>query len=373
MKKKVKYAKIDYLLMFAVFVLVALGLVMVYSTSYYNMLAANRADNTILLSSIRYVVVGSFVMIFTALVDYRKLKKFALPTYFVAVLLSFIVLFFGIELKGGTRWLIIPIIRISFMPSEFSKLAIIISFAWLAATAGKRLRNVRHFLLMFMLLTFVCGLTFLQRDLSTSGIIFMLGMAMLFIANCRFLHVFITTVVCGAFVVVGAIVQAHSLERVTIWLNSVFDRNYLFAAEKYQIIYSIYAVGSGGLFGKGLGMGELKLLRLPEAYNDFIFAIICEEFGLIGALLVLLLLVFVVYRIFLIALKSKDTFGYMLAAGTGVLIALQAIINIGVVVNIFPTTGVTLPFISKGGTSLVTLMFLVGVVLNISLQNNLEE
>ncbi len=372
MKKKVSYAKIDYPLMIAVFVLVGLGLVMVYSTSYYNMLVANKAPYTLLLSSIRYVAVGSVAMIVAMSFDYRKLRKVSLLAYLAAIALSLVVLFYGIEMKGGTRWLIIPGIRISFMPSEFAKLAIIICFAWLVATAGKRIKSLKHFSIMMVFLGLICLLTALQRDFSTTGIIFVLGMMMLFIANCRWLYIAASTLFCGALAVVYVVSQKYSSNRIAIWLESVFDRNYAFALEKYQIIYSIYAIGSGGLFGKGLGMGEMKLLRLPEAYNDFIFAIICEEFGLFGALLVLLLLAFVIYRIFLIAFNSKDTFGYMIAAGTGVLIAMQVVINIGVVANIFPTTGVTLPFISKGGTSLVTLMFLVGVVLNISLHNNLE-
>ncbi len=372
MKKKVSYAKIDYPLMIVVFVLVSLGLVMVYSTSYYNMLVANKAPYTLLLSSIRYVVVGSVAMIAAMLFDYRKLRKVSLLAYLGALALSLVVLFYGIEMKGGTRWLIIPGIRISFMPSEFSKLAVIICFAWLIATAGKRIKEFKHFIILMLFLGLICLLTVLQRDLSTTAIILVLGMMMLFIGRCNWLYIAISTLICSAPAFFYIVSQKYSSKRIAIWLESVFDRNYIFTLEKYQIIYSIYAIGSGGLFGKGLGMGEMKLLRLPEAYNDFIFAIICEEFGLIGALTVLLLLAFVIYRIFLIALNTKDTFGFMIAAGTGVLIALQTVINIGVVANIFPTTGVTLPFISKGGTSLVTLMFLVGVVLNISLQNNLE-
>ncbi len=372
MKKKISYAKIDYPLMIAVFILVSIGLVMVYSTSYYNMLVANRAPHTMLFSSIRYVVVGSVAMLVAMLFDYRKLRKISLLAYLVALALSVVVLFYGIELKGGTRWLIIPGIRISFMPSEFAKLAVIICFSWLIAAAGKRIREFKHFFIMLILLGLICFLTILQRDLSTTAIILVLGMLMLFIGRCNWLYLALSTFLCSAPAFIYVVSQKYSSKRVAIWLDSVFDRSYVFSHEKYQIIYSIYAIGSGGVFGKGLGMGEMKLLRLPEAYNDFIFAIICEEFGLVGALLVLLLLAFVIYRIFLIALNSKDTFGYMIAAGTGVLIALQVVINIGVVTSILPTTGVTLPFISKGGTSLVTLMFLVGVVLNISLRNNLE-
>ncbi len=372
MKKKITYAKIDYPLMIAVLSLVSLGVVMVYSTSYYNMLAANKADNTILLSSIRYVVVGSVAMIAAMMFDYRKLRKISPAAYVVALVLSVVVLFYGVKLKGGTRWLIIPGIKISFMPSEFAKLAVIICFAWLIAAAGKRIKEFKHFFIMIILLGLICFLTVLQRDLSTTAIILVLGMLMLFIGRCNWVYLALSTALCSVPVFLYALLQNYSSKRVAIWLESVFDRSYAFSLEKYQIIYSIYAIGSGGVFGKGLGMGEMKLLRLPEAYNDFIFAIICEEFGLVGALFVLLLLAFVVYRIFLIALNSKDTFGYMIAAGTGVLIALQVVINIGVVTSILPTTGVTLPFISKGGTSLVTLMFLVGVILNISLHNNLE-
>ncbi len=373
MKKQVNYAKIDYSLLIAVFVLVGLGLVMVYSTSYYNLLAVNKSPEILLMSSLRYVIFGIIAMVAALLINYRVLRHFALVAYLIAIALSIVVLLYGIDIKGGTRWLIIPILNISFMPSEFAKVAIIVSFALLIDMAGKKIKQFSHFFVLMLLLGIVCGLTILQHDLSTTAIILLLGMIMLFVGRCNWIYIAILGSVGSVLAYFYTQLNEYSANRISIWLKSAFDRSYLFSDAKYQITYSIYAIGNGGIFGKGLGMGEMKLLRLPEAYNDFIFAIICEELGLLGALAVLLIFAFVVYRIFAIALKSKDTFGYMLAVGTGVLIALQVIINVGVVTNILPTTGITLPFISKGGTSLVVLMFLIGIVLNISLQNNLEE
>ncbi len=372
MNKKVNYAKIDYALLIAVFILVGLGLVMVYSTSYYNLLSINKSPDILLLSSFRYVVFGVVALIGATLFNYRIFKRFALPAYFVAVALSIFVLLYGVDIKGGTRWLVIPVLNISFMPSEFAKAAIIFSFAFLIDAARQQIKKFSHFAILTALLAIICGLTLLQRDLSTTAIIMLLGMTMLFIGRCNWLYIALLGGLSGGGAYLYTQLNEYSAARIAIWLNSALDRSYLFSDDMYQITYSIYAIGNGGIFGKGLGMGEMKLLRLPEAYNDFIFAIICEELGLLGALAVLLIFAFIVYRIFAIAVKCKDTFGYMLAAGSGVLIALQAIVNVGVVANILPTTGITLPFISKGGTSLVILMFLVGVVLNISLQNNLE-
>ncbi len=360
----------DYPLLVAVLLLVASGLVMVYSTSFYNMIVANRSPDTFLVSSIRYAVIGTVVMLVVSQFNYRMYRKLAIPLYLITIVLSIVVLFFGKTVKGGTRWLTIPVLDISFMPSELAKISIIILFAWLIAMAGSRIREFKHFLVLTLLVAVISGLTILQRDLSTTAIIMALSMMILFVGGCNWRYIAglgVAGVAAAAFYIVQ---KEYSRLRIAIWLDGLFDRVYAFSDDKYQIIYSIYAVGAGGLKGKGLGMSELKLLRLPDAYNDFIFAIICEEFGFWGALLVLLFFAFIVYRIFLIALKTEDVFGSMIAAGTAILIAMQVVINVGVVTNLLPTTGITLPFISKGGTSLVIMMFLVGVVLNISLQPN---
>ncbi len=352
--------------MVVVLLLVALGLVMVYSTSFYNMIVVNKAPDTILLSSIRYAVIGTVIMLVVSQVDYRVFRRFAFVLYLLTILLSILVLFYGKTMKGGTRWLVIPVLDISFMPSELAKISIVILFAWLIALAGPRIREFKHFAIMTMLVFILCGLTILQRDLSTTAIIFAIGMMILFVGRCNWLYI-------AGLGALGSMASAfyvanndYTRLRIAIWLAGLFDRVYAFSDDKYQIIYSIYAVGTGGLKGKGLGMSELKLLRLPDAYNDFIFAIICEEFGFWGALLVLACFAFIVYRIFLIAIDSDDAFGSMIAAGTAILIATQVVINVGVVTNVLPTTGITLPFISKGGTSLVILMFLIGIVLNVS-------
>ncbi len=372
-KSQKKYAKIDYSLLIAVLILVGFGLVMIYSTSYYELLADNQSPDALLIGSLRYVVLGIIAMIGASLINYRIYRRFAAVAYLAAISLSFVVLFYGKNVKGGTRWLKVPILNISFMPSEISKLAVIFVFALLIELAGDKIKRLSHFSIMTLLLAVICGLTVLQHDLSTTAIILLLGMTMLFVANCNWLYIATLGVTGTAFAYLYTQINGYSNDRIEAWLLSFPDRVYEFSDKTYQISYSIYAIGNGGIFGKGLGMGEMKLLRLPEVYNDFIFAIICEELGLIGALAVLLIFAFIIYRIFAIAVKSKDRFGYMVAVGAGVLVALQVIINVGVVTNILPTTGITLPFISKGGTSLVILMFLIGIVLNVSLQNNIEE
>lgn len=373
MKSSQKYAKIDYVLLFMTILLVVLGVVMVYSTSYYNMLIDHRSPDFLFKSSLNYAIIGIVVMIVVSMINYRFFKYVAPFMYVVATLLSIVVLLVGEDFKGGTRWIIIPFLNISFMPSELTKIAIILTFAWYIGMAGKRIGEFSHFLKLFVLLGILAGLTIFQRDLSTTALIVALGVSMMFIGKCRFRYLFITMAICVCLLAGYLHLFPYSMDRINVWTSSVTDRVYEFDDGKYQIMYSVYAIGSGGLTGKGFGMGELKFMRLPEPYNDFIFAIICEEFGLWGALLVLLIFVIILHRIFAIAMATKDHFSYLVASGTGLLIAYQVIINIGVVTNILPTTGITLPFVSKGGTSVVILMFLIGVVLNISMHNDLDE
>ncbi len=376
MKKNKRYARIDYWLLTAVMVLVGFGVVMVYSTSYYKLLSDQMAPDAILMSSIRYVVFGLFGLVAAIFIDYRIWRRFAGAIYIVAIVLSIVVLFFGVETKGGTRWLVLPIIKISFMPSEFAKLAVVIGVARWVEIVGDRIKSFKSFFAMFTFFMILAGLTVLQRDLSTTIIIAGLGMLMLFVGGARWYHIAATGLTLGG----GGLYVAlksfeHARARLAPWLSSFLDRSYIYNYDdnKHQIINSIYAIGNGGITGRGLGMSELKLLYLPEVYNDFIFAIICEEFGLIGATLVLVAFAFIIYRIFRVALNCVDTFGYMMVAGTAILIGLHVIINVGVVVNLLPTTGITLPFISKGGTSVFIMMFLIGVVLNVSRKNSLER
>ncbi len=370
---KIKNLKLDYSLLFVVLSLVIFGIIMVYSTSFYKFIIIGQNTEQLLYSGTVYAIIGFVVMMIAIFFNYQHYRKLILLIAIVAVVASVLVLFYGVKSGGATRWLVVPIVNIAFMPSELTKISLIFIAAYFIDGAGKRVKEFRHFFIMMMIILAFAGLTALQKDLSTSSMMLVLVLLMMFVGGANIFYLISLGVIGGGVFKIYLSIFPYSMRRINIWLSTLQDRTYTYADKNYQIIHSLYAVGSGGLFGKGLGKGELKFLRLPEANTDFIFAIICEELGFLGAILVLLAFIFIIYRIFKIAVAAPDKFGFCIASGVGILIALHTVINIGVVINLLPTTGITLPFISKGGSSLIMLMFLVGVVLNISLQSQHKE
>ncbi|MCK8061318.1 MULTISPECIES: FtsW/RodA/SpoVE family cell cycle protein [unclassified Fusibacter] len=373
MKAVKKNVKFDYFLLTAVLALVALGVVMVYSSSFYNMIVKHNSPQKMLYEGLKFAGAGTIGMFVMSLFNYKKLFKLVPFLYITAITLSGAVLIFGKRIYGAKRWIDLGVMNGTIMPSEIAKIAIIFTFAGLVSLAGDRIKGLRQYSLMLGLLSALCLLTAVQPDFSTAALMFTLGLIMLFIARVNMMHLLSTTGILMLAGVGYVSIAEYRIKRVLIWWHNLKDTTYVFEDARRQITYSVYALSSGGMNGAGLGMSELKNLRLPEPYNDFIFAIIGEELGFIGSVLVLLLFTFVIFRVFSIAFHCKDIFGFMIAAGTGVLISLQVVINVGVVLNLLPTTGIPLPFVSKGGTSLIILMMLMGVVLNISLQNKLHE
>ena len=364
-----KARQIDYPLLIGVLLLVGVGLVMVYSASFYTlMVRKHESPETYLYSGLLFAFMGLAIMFIASFVDYRILRKFTGFVIAVSVVLGIYVLINGIELNGSKRWIDIFGIT-TLMPSEVSKVAVLMGTASYAVGMGTEMRKFSNFLTAIIAIALLSSLTMLQPNLSTTALLVILGIGILFLSECR-LHHFSFLFVSALAVIAGLIAIApYRAQRLVIYFNSFLDRTYAFDDGRRQIMYSIYAIGTGGLTGVGLGRGELKNLRLPEAFNDFIFSIISEELGFIGALLVIFLFVFVIYRIFFIAHKARDNYGFLLASGVGILIGLQVIINIGVAINLLPTTGIPLPFVSKGGTSLLIMMGLIGIVLNISSQS----
>lgn len=361
--------KIDYWLLFVVIVLVVLGTVVVYSASFYELEIGFRdPPDYHYKQMLLYATIGIGLMIFTSFVPYEYIKKMV-PVILIVTLISlFAVILFGEEINGAKRW--VKMGGLTFMPSELAKISIVFLIAWYADKVGPYIRDFRFLLLLLGAVGFIVLLVVPQKDLATVVIMLSLILCMLWISNIKTLHLAGMTGLGIAFGMVLLFWESYRGSRIKIWLDTIFDRTYMFSDEKRQIMNSIYAISSGGIKGRGLGFSEFSNMRLSEAYSDFVFAIFAEEFGFIGSLILLVLYAFLLRRIFKIAFECEDLFGFLIAAGTGLIIAFHVLISVGVALAILPTTGIALPFISKGGSSLVILLVMVGVVLNISSRNN---
>ena len=335
MTRSEKKKRYDGMLIFVVLLLVAAGLVILYSTSAYNGQVKFHDPFHYLKKQGFATLLGLFGMALIARVDYHKWVPLAIPAYVTSIILSVAVIFFGDEYNGSKRWLSLG--PISFQPSEFAKVAVIFFLACLVSRNVQRMKRFRTMILMMIPVLPIVGLVG-ASNLSTAIII--LGIAVV-------LTVFLA-------------MESYRLERLAIWRHpEQYEKG-------YQTLQGLYAIGSGGLFGRGLGNSVQKLGFLPEAQNDMIFSIICEELGLIGAGFIILLFLILIWRFFVISTKASDLLGALIAAGAMAHMMIQVILNIAVVTNSIPNTGITLPFISYGGTSVVFLLLEMGLVLSVS-------
>ena len=290
-------------------------------------------------------------------VDYRLSVKLAPAAYIFSLFLSAAVLLFGQEINGSKRWLNLG--TLYFRPSEFSKVAVILFLVWQISNTKSKTTGFWFICRTMMTLLPVAGLVG-SNNLSTAVIILGIGVLLIFVANPRYLQFLALGGAGIGFIAVFLAAESYRLERLAIWRDP----------EKYekgfQTIQGLYAIGSGGIFGKGFGNSLQKLGFVPEAQNDMIFSIICEELGLVGASFVLLLFLILIWRFFVIASHAPDLEGALIASGAMAHMMIQVILNIAVVTNTIPNTGITLPFISYGGTSVMFLLFEMGLVLNVS-------
>lgn len=359
----------DYNLLFIVIFLLCFGLVMLYSSSSY--ISANTyGDSAYYLKlQLRNMGIGAVVMLIMARTDYHFWKKFYMLAYMGSLGLCLIVLLKipGItrESHGKSRWLQLG--PLSFQPSELAKLAIIIFLAVLIEKYTRDISTRAGLIKVFVILVPLLAVVALG-NLSTAVIIFGIAFCMLFVANPKYKPFFITALLGIAGVVVLIALEGYRGNRVEAW------RHPETAGDKgYQTMQGLYAIGSGKLFGKGLGESLQKLGNVPESQNDMIFTIICEELGLFGAVCVILLFVLLLWRMMVIANNATDLYGALLVTGIMSHIAIQVILNIAVVTNTIPNTGVILPFISYGGTSIVFLMGEMGLALSVSKGIRLES
>ncbi len=356
-KKHRKTTYFDYGLLFFVIFLIGFGLVMLYSTSAYNGQVKFGDSAFYLKRQLRATVLGLIAMFLVAKMDYHFWYRNATMIYMLAVGLNFIVIFAGSEYSGSTRWLALG--PFSFQPSEIAKIGVIVFVSYIISRSPKKMTLGKNICKVFILISPLFALVAIA-NLSTAIIVLGIAFILLFVASPK--NKIFAKLIAAAAGLIGVflLVASYRLERVRIWLN---PEGY---EKGYQTLQGLYAIGSGGLFGKGLGNSLQKLGYVPEPENDMIFSIICEELGLIGAVCVILLFLLMIWRLMVIANNTDDMFGSYMVIGIMSHIALQVILNISVVTNTIPNTGITLPFISYGGTSSVFLLAEIGIALSVS-------
>ena len=355
--------QVDYPFLILLLLLLAVGLGMLYSAS-----SAQSQYDTGYTVSTRYLqkqaacaVIGLGAMVVLSRIQADFWYRMAWPAYGVSILLLLLVLLFGQSVNGAKRW--ISIAGLQFQPSEIAKFAMILLFARLTRQFGQSARQFRYGVLGFgaALLGILVPLA-LEKHLSAIMLMGMVAVVMMFVAGTHPKWLLCGALAAVVFVGVYVSLMGYAGDRVTAWLHPELDPS----DTGYQILQSLYAIGSGGVLGLGLGKSRQKYLYLPFQYNDYIFAIICEEIGLLGALLIILLFIALILRGFWIALKAPDRFSTVLAAGLITLIAVQTVLNLCVVTNILPSTGIALPFFSYGGTALAVNLGQMGILLAIS-------
>ena len=370
--------KMDYVLVITVLILVSLGVVMVLSASAPSALSKTGSSYTYFIKQFGFAVFGIIAMLFVSKIDYRFYKKYYWGVYVVSVLVLLLVLVphLGKEVNGALRWIEIKGLG-QFQPSEITKIGLIIFYAGYLSDHKSELKDFwRGFFKPLIFLAIPVAILYrIQNHLSVSLVISVITFVMMLMAGVRVLHFVWAGLAGGAgltlLLLKGKIDQikgvagtsdSFRLDRIKVFFDPWSDAT----GTGYQMIQSLYAIGSGGLFGVGLGNSKQKYLYIPEPQHDFIFAIIAEELGFVGCIAIIALFAVFVWRGIVIAMKAPDMFGSLIAVGITTLVAIQAIINIAVVTASIPTTGMALPFFSYGGTALVILLSSVGILLNIS-------
>lgn len=341
-------------------ILLAVGLVMLFSASFPSAYSETGNSASYFTSQAIFAALGLGAMYFISRVPYIWYLKFSKMIYIVSAVLLAAVIFFGLVGGGARRWLNLGFL--SFQPSEIAKVALIISMASILTRKRQEIKSTKTFFSCAAALGIVAVLLILEPHFSATIIVCLLCFVMMAVAGVNW-GWFAAIGAAGAAAILGLLLfGGYTSDRLTAWLDPFAD-----ASDKgYQIVQSLYSIGSGGWLGLGFGMSRQKYQYLPEEHNDYIFAIVCEELGFIGAILILILFALLILRGFWIALHCRDRFSMLLATGLMTLFALQVMLNIAVVTNLLPSTGISLPFFSYGGTALVMQLAQFGIMLNIS-------
>lgn len=378
-KKSVK-RYFDYSLLFVTIFIAGFGLIMIYSTSSYTAQMKFGNAQYYFKKQLMFMLLGFAAMYVAYRIDYHVWHKLAFPLFICASLLVFALIPFGSEANGATRW--IRFGSIGVQPADVCKPAVIMMVSSAVCSYGTKLKKFRYVMLICILTGGVeAALVFvISNNMSSAIIIFLIAFVQTFIAYPGYkIYVALTGLVAAGvggiyawltnMIKGGNMTESFRLNRLLVWIN---PENY--ASDKgFQTVQALYAIGSGGLFGKGLGKSLQKLGYIPESQNDMIFSIICEEIGLFGAIFVIIVFGVMLWRIAHVAQNAPDLFGTLLVSGVFAHIVIQVVLNIAVVTNFIPNTGVSLPFISYGGTSETILLAEIGLVLNVSSKIRLES
>lgn len=363
-KSEVVDKKIDFTMLITIIILLCIGLVMVASASSYYALSTFGDSNYFLTRQLILGIAGVVAMLVISKIDYRIYKKWSYLFYFVALILLIAVLIPGIgqERNGATRWLGFGAFQ--FQPSEIMKIALVLAMSTYISVNYKKTKNIKGYIIPALMLIAVVVVMFLQKHMSGTLVMVVAAVSIIFASGIKinwklFIAGFLIVLVAG-----GAFIMAEDFRRTRIlaFLNPEED----ITGDNWQAAQSLYAIGSGGIFGRGLGQSRQKYLWLPEAQNDFIFSVLGEELGLVGTTVVLALFAFVIFRGYKISMTCKDMYGSLIAMGITSVFALQILVNIAVVTCTMPVTGMPLPFFSYGGTALFINLCTMGILLNIS-------
>lgn len=360
-----KMGSIDFTLFSTIMLLVAIGVVMVYSASSYSAFFNSSIKDSMyfLKKQGAVAVVGIIAMFFAIKTDYHKIKKYTKIIMVGAVILLTAVFAFP-PVNGARRW--INLGPASLQPSEIAKYVVVLYMAKSIEKKGEKIKSFVYGVAPYLLVSgFYAGMVFLEKNLSIATVIMIVTLIVLYVSGAKTSHMLGLIGLVGLAGVAGILFEPYRMARFTSFLDPWADPK----GKGYQLIQSLLALGSGGIWGMGLGKSRQKCYYIPEPHNDFIFSIIGEELGLIGCTLIVILFIIFIWRGIVTAVRAKDTYGTLLATGITSVVAVQAIINIAVVTGSMPVTGVPLPFISYGGSSLVFNLIAMGVLLNISRQN----
>ena len=352
---------VDYAMVVIILMLLCFGLVMVFSASSANAHYMYGDATYFFRRQVLYAVFGLLLMWLTSRFPLKAIKQYTNLLFVVSIALLLLVPLIGVEVNGAKRWLGFG--GFTFQPSEIAKLTLVMFLAKSLTIYRDRISKLGDGYIRYMIIILmVAGIVLLQPHMSGAVVIAVGGVAVLFAAGFK-VRYFVTTFLCAVPALWGlAVMSPYRFKRITSFMDPFADK----LGESWQIVQSLYAIGSGGLFGLGLGQSRQKFLYIPEPQNDFIFAIICEELGFIGAVFVMLLFGLLIWKGIMIAKKAPDEYTALVATGITSLLAVQVLMNIAVVTSMMPVTGVPLPFFSYGGTSLVILLMEMGLLLNIS-------
>lgn len=365
-KDKTKRAGVDISFLTLVMILLTIGVTMVLSASFARAYfdpggVTGGKPAYYFVRQFIFAALGVAAMIVCSRLPIGFYKRFSVPLLIAAVVLLALVPIIGTDANGAKRW--IGLGAFTVQPSEIAKIGIILSFASMICARRGRMKSFRYGILPFAaILIAIVGLLVFEPHFSASIIIVAIGGVMLFLGGARLVWFIAAAVAAGGGIAVLLTLFPYASTRITTWRDPFASTS----DEGYQIVQSLYSIGSGGLTGLGLGQSRQKYLYLPEEHNDFIFSVVCEELGFIGALFILTLFALLIIRGYWIALHSADRYSFLVAAGITTLLAVQVILNVAVVTNLVPCTGISLPFFSYGGTALLMQMAEMGIVLSIS-------